>query len=382
MNMKKLTFLAVMLVCSLTAFSQVKRVAILEVVDTEGKLTYAQKLMLRSGLTQAIADTPGYEAYSRSDMDAIMSEQDFQRTGNVSKDQIQRLGEMTGAEYILKTEAIITHEKTLFGKTAPQLYVTAQIIVVETSQVDLIRYHTMWAETDKILQGCKELTVKLFGSPTAESTIVERPQPAPVVQQPVAVVEEDIVYSKKELTPALIRTGKEYSYNGQYLTKREYENLLRNTCPEAYSQYKKGNTLVKTGWGLFGAGFVLIGGGITLATIGSAIYSENQGTFSTEPDFLEQYENGKDGYYIFEGNFVRTEEQNRLCEKGDAIAGTGTAILSVGCGGLVTSIPLLSVGYTKRNKRALDTFNRKCAEPAVTYNLTAGQNSIGLAINF
>ncbi len=346
MNMKKLTFLAVMLVCSLTAFSQVKRVAILKVVDTEGKLTYAQKLMLRSGLTQAIANTPGYEAYSRSDMDAIMSEQDFQRTGNVSKEQIQRLGEMTGAEYILKTEAIITHEKTHFGKTAPQIYVIAQIIVVETSLIDLIRDHTMWAETDKILQGCKELTVKLFGSPTAESTIVEQPQPAPVVQQPVAVVEEDIVYSKKELTPALIRTGKEYSYNGQYLTKREYENLLRNTCPEAYSQYKKGNTLVKTGWGLFGAGIVLLGGGITMCIL---------------EEELDEYYDDYPYFPLF-------------------IGGITSAIV----GGVVTvtSIPIFSVGYAKRNKRALDTFNRKCAEPAVTYNLTAGQNGLGLAINF
>ena len=44
--MKKLLFI-LLSVLSLNAFAQTKKVAILDVVDREGKLTYSQKLLLR-----------------------------------------------------------------------------------------------------------------------------------------------------------------------------------------------------------------------------------------------------------------------------------------------------------------------------------------------
>ncbi len=133
--MKKIHLLAMMLLCSMVAFSQVKKVAILEIVDKENKVAYAQKLMLRSSLAKAITNTSGYEAYDRTDMDAIMSEQDFQRTGMVSNDQIKRLGEMTGAAYILVVEAVeIEADKR--SKEGTQLFVTAKILDVETGRTE------------------------------------------------------------------------------------------------------------------------------------------------------------------------------------------------------------------------------------------------------
>lgn len=81
--------------------AQVRKIAILEAVDKDGSVSYAIKLMLRSNLAKAIANKPGYEAYDRTDIDAIMGEQNFQRTGMVSDAQIKKLGEMTGAAYIL-----------------------------------------------------------------------------------------------------------------------------------------------------------------------------------------------------------------------------------------------------------------------------------------
>ncbi len=329
--MKKVYLLAVMLLCSIVAFAQVKKVAILEIVDKEGKISYSQKLMLRSSLAKAVTNTPGYEAYDRTDMDAIMGEQDFQRTGMVSDDQIKRLGEMTGAAYILVAEAVKTDESSLF--------VTAKILDVETARTEQTDYVTMGIGSKTILQGCEELASKLL-----KTGAIEEPKPFSKAHK-----KEVVEPSYQDIKPAMIRTGSEYSYNGQYLSKWDYENLLRNTCPEAYSQYKKGNTLVKTGWGLFGAGMVLIGGGITMMFLEPILAYEHYGTYN-------------DSYYpLFVG-------------------GTISAIV----GGVVTatSIPIFSVGYAKRNKRALETFNRTCAEPAVTYNLTTGQNGIGLAINF
>ncbi len=345
--MKKIYLLAVMLLCSIVAFAQVKKVAILEIVDKEGSISYSQKLMLRSSLAKAVTNTPGYEAYDRTDMDAIMGEQDFQRTGMVSDDQIKRLGEMTGAAYILVAEAVKTDESSLF--------VTAKILDVETARTEQTDYTTMGIGSKTILQGCEELASKLL-----------KTKETPKVSSTVHKKEEVVEPTYESIKPAMIRTGNEYSYNGQYLTKREYENLLRNTCPDAYSQYKKGNTLVKTGWGLFGAGAAMVVGGCVMIITAEGMPS------------YEEYEHRNGSTYHVE----LTPEQQRANKLCNAVFGSGVAFLSIGSVALTTSIPLLCVGYTKRDKRALETFNRQCAEPAVTYNLTAGQNGIGLAINF
>ena len=109
--MKTKFSLFILLFMSGVMSAQVKRVAILETVDKENKVTYANKLMLRTSLSKAITNTPGYEAYDRTDIDAIMGEQNFQRTGLVSNEQIKRLGEMTGVNYILVAEAVVVDAK-------------------------------------------------------------------------------------------------------------------------------------------------------------------------------------------------------------------------------------------------------------------------------
>ena len=45
--------------------NQKKKVAILEVVDKEGTISYGVKLMLRSNLSAAVTNTSGYEGYDR-----------------------------------------------------------------------------------------------------------------------------------------------------------------------------------------------------------------------------------------------------------------------------------------------------------------------------
>lgn len=105
-----------------------KRVAILEIVDKDGKMSYGVKLMIRSNLAEAITATPGYEGYDRVDISSIMSEQSFQRTGLVSDAEIKRLGEMTGAQSILLTEVVKLDEHNL--------YIAAKILNVESARIE------------------------------------------------------------------------------------------------------------------------------------------------------------------------------------------------------------------------------------------------------
>ena len=114
---------------SMIAYAQteIKKVAILETVDKMGNVPYGVLLQVRSSLTYAISSNAGYEGYDRVDMAAITGEQNFQRTGMVSDEQIKRLGEMTGAAYVLIAEAAIYDDQNII--------IAAKILDVETGGV-------------------------------------------------------------------------------------------------------------------------------------------------------------------------------------------------------------------------------------------------------
>lgn len=113
-----------LIVCAQT---DVKKVAILETVDKMGNVPYGVLLQVRSSLTYAISSNAGYEGYDRVDMAAITGEQNFQRTGMVSDEQIKRLGEMTGAAYVLIAEAALYDDQNII--------IAAKILDVETGGV-------------------------------------------------------------------------------------------------------------------------------------------------------------------------------------------------------------------------------------------------------
>ncbi len=106
---------------------EAKRIAILETVDREGNVPYGVKLQVRSSLTFAVSHTQGYEGYDRVDVSSILGEHSFQRTGMVSNTQIKKLGEMSGAQYVLIAEAALYDEQNVI--------ITAKILDVETGGI-------------------------------------------------------------------------------------------------------------------------------------------------------------------------------------------------------------------------------------------------------
>lgn len=161
--MKKFLLLCLLATLSIITYAQeIQKVAILEVVDKEGKLSYSQKLMLRSNLARAITNTDGYEAFDRSDVDEIFKEHDFQRTGNVSTSDIKKLGEMTGAAYILVLEGAIAE--------ADKIFVTAKILNVETTKMDRTDNALIGMSASAMQRGCRNLASKMFGATAGAST--------------------------------------------------------------------------------------------------------------------------------------------------------------------------------------------------------------------
>lgn len=187
----KTKFLTLLLLLSAAVVSaETMRVAILEPVDRENKVNYGTKLILRSNLAKAVTNTAGYEAYDRSDMDAIMGEQNFQRTGMVSEDQIKRLGEMTGAKYILVAEAAVIDAQNMF--------ITAKVLDVETARTVMTDNIMMGMDAKKIQDGCATLAGNLFHStrPSGTSVQTNTSEVVAPVEAKVFEYEEDPNYLK------------------------------------------------------------------------------------------------------------------------------------------------------------------------------------------
>ena len=316
--MKTKTILFILLLFSAMVSAQVKRVAVLETVDKENKVSYANKLVLRTSLSKAIANTPGYEVYDRTDVDAIMSEHTFQRTGLVNSDQIKRLGEMTGAQYILVAEAVKINAQNLF--------VTAKLLDVETART--IVTEMLEINTDHMQQGCMILAKKMFSD------------------------KRELDFGTAPVGPQLVRNSRTdqrlwglevYSYGDMQIDKKEMKTFLRNNNPNVYIQYMKGQSTINAGWGVAGAGAALV-------ATGGIMY------------ILDSYSKGldiKNGELIYIG----------VMSVGAAITLTSIPLFCVGHKQQKNAINK----FNQQNSRQ---------QAPITLNLQASQNGIGLALNF
>ena len=89
--------------CCLSAIAQtgVKKVAVLEPMVEDGEISTIYKAVLRSKLLNSISNEEvGYEAFTRTDVDAIMREQQFQNSGIVDDNTRIRLGNLGGVDCI------------------------------------------------------------------------------------------------------------------------------------------------------------------------------------------------------------------------------------------------------------------------------------------
>lgn len=151
--MRQFTIL-LLLLFPIFAYGETKKVAILETVDKEGNVPYALKLMVRSSLSTAIAETPGYEAYDRVDVASILGEHEFQRTGLIKEDDIKRLGEMTGAAYILVAEVAYLNETTII--------ILSKFLNVETAKIESSSNVYSSTSIENLDKNCKIMARKLL----------------------------------------------------------------------------------------------------------------------------------------------------------------------------------------------------------------------------
>ena len=132
-----------------------KKVAVMETTKMTNEVSVMQSQMVRGGLETAVANAPGYEGYDRTSFDAIMREQNFQRSGAVSDAQIKKLGEMAGVQYIIVSEA---------SSEGGEFYVLVKMLDVETGKYGAAYDKLCPASATEIKKACTELGAQLFGS--------------------------------------------------------------------------------------------------------------------------------------------------------------------------------------------------------------------------
>lgn len=155
--MKRLLFLAAILF-SLSSYAgnPDKKIAILEIVDRDANVSQGVKLMLRGRLTSAVTGTPGYVGLDRVDMDAVLAEHDFQRSGIVSEKHIKQLGVALGAEYVLVAEA------AWFDSYKTEIIISAKLIDVESFRVVRMITENTLVSSIAVDEACRSLAKKLL----------------------------------------------------------------------------------------------------------------------------------------------------------------------------------------------------------------------------
>ena len=348
-------------------------VAILEPIDREGNIGYNNLVILRANLSKAVTNTSSYEVYERTDIDAIMSEHNFQRTGLVEEEQIKKLGEMTGAEYVLVAEVVIA------GKN--KLFVTAKLLDVETARTIII--DNMEINIDHMQKGCDALAKKMF--PSRENVSYEK--------QEQSHVEGPLLVRNSKMDQDALGLGK-YSLGDMQMNEKEMLGFLRNNSYEVYRRYLKGETCVKVGWCFMGVGIA--------SAVATCVCSCMQSKYENRMKELSyQLVGEEDQWYDLDqfipegaeegvmGFIPKTEEERNLYmewkhynEKENSCSIALAPIMS--CTGIFSSasVVLLSVGYGIKNNIHKQYNERANTKQVLTLNFQANQNGIGLALNF
>jgi len=204
--MKKILLFILGVTISIVSYSQeVKKVALLEPRTGDGStsVTGMEKAMIRGELRKAIVSMTGYEAITRADIDQMMKEQDFQRTGMVNDAQIKKMGEMSGADYICVST---------LTKSNSEFYLEAYLIHLETGRMSnpASQYGELVdGKLANMLPVCQILAKELLGV-DSDKNIKKEPSPVPGPSvasnaQPKQVIKESPnkpIAEKKEVQKA------------------------------------------------------------------------------------------------------------------------------------------------------------------------------------
>ena len=145
-------------------------------------------------------------------------------------------------------------------------------------------------------------------------------------------------------------SNNEYRMNGSVMDRNAYENFICQNCPEAWEKHLRAKRTITAGWTCFSVGIFLTG---------------MFGLLAAQDEWV--------------GNSFTGYPTTSLAMKISSIT-----LGSIGAGAALGGSVLLARGYAAKHN-TYKLYNMRCASYASTpiiFNLTAGQNGIGVAMNF
>lgn len=164
---KHFLFILVVVMFSMAATAQNKRIAILEPIDKEDSIPDSIAAMLRSNLTNAISSISGYEGYDNLNMTEIEDRYNSESLDSAEKEKIKLIGEIAEADYLLVSE-IVKYDET-------SIFVTAKILNVKTAITESSENALMGMTAQNIQHGCESLVKKLLILTNRFNKMVQRP---------------------------------------------------------------------------------------------------------------------------------------------------------------------------------------------------------------
>lgn len=151
---KKIAFLVALVFLSSVVCAQNKKIAVLDPVCRDGSVNSFYMNTIRGVLEKVVSSTDEYQAYNRIDLDQIMDEHDFQRSGAVSDSEIKELGEMASVDYIMVSDVSASDD---------YLSVVVKILNIETGEYDKVSSpKVMKMEPEEVNKGCSLLAREMF----------------------------------------------------------------------------------------------------------------------------------------------------------------------------------------------------------------------------
>ncbi|MBO6074657.1 MAG: hypothetical protein J6P74_05950 [Paludibacteraceae bacterium] len=126
--MKKILFILSFCMLVVMASAEEVKMALLQPLTTPGSTACnpMEISMVRGELRKAFGWQSDFQVLTRLDVDAMLKEQGFQRSGMVDDNQRKQVGIMTGAQYICVSS---------ITKYGTQLYIESYLVDVETGQM-------------------------------------------------------------------------------------------------------------------------------------------------------------------------------------------------------------------------------------------------------
>lgn len=135
-------------------YAQEKKIAMLEPIAMTDEISPMVKNMVRGELTKALSREPGFNAFTRLDIDQMIKEFNFQESGMVNDKQRRKLGKMSGADYVCISK--ISKEENAY-------YIEAALVNIVSGEIQ--NPGTAFAEggIKNVNLACQEVAADMVG---------------------------------------------------------------------------------------------------------------------------------------------------------------------------------------------------------------------------